>query len=279
MVRCSLPFPESELMPSAPFLSAFVIAIMMLSLWVASLARRDASIIDIAWGIGFVLIAWAVYAQQVFIHRMPGMWLPLMVTLWGLRLSGYLFLRNRGRPEDYRYVQMREKWGQSFWWISLFTVFLLQGVVMWLVSLPVQVGIQSSATEQLTGKSSLIASTMFLLGIGLWVIGLTIETVADWQLSRFKSDPSNRHRVMDSGLWRYSRHPNYFGECLVWWGIFLVAQSSSSVVWLVASPILMTILLLRVSGVALLESNLRVTKPEYEAYMQRTSAFIPWFPQ
>jgi len=250
-------------------LSTATIAAMMTMVWILSLRRRDASIVDIAWGSGFVLVAWAVLVAAS--PRRAVDWvLPCLVTFWGLRLSGYLAWRNHGQPEDYRYRQMREKWGDAFWWVSLLTVFGLQGVVMWVVSLPIQTGI---------GRDGAAASWLTLLGVVLWAIGFCFEAVGDWQLARFKSNPSNKGVVLDKGLWRYTRHPNYFGDFLVWWGLFSVAWSLGAPWWTVVSPATMSVLLMYVSGVTLLEKSLTAAKPTYQTYVQQTNAFFPGPPK
>lgn len=234
-------------------------------LWIISTRLKDVSIIDPFWGTGFVLVSWS----SLLIADMPG-WrgqlLVGMVTLWGLRLSLFLLWRNSGHGEDRRYAAMREHRGAPFWWISLFTVFLLQAVLLWFVALPLQAAIQAASSTPIHGLD--------VIGLAAWAVGLFFETTGDWQLARFKADPANQGKVMDRGLWRFTRHPNYFGDFCVWWGLYLVACSAGAA-WTVASPILMSILLLRVSGVTLLESTIRERRPEYAEYQRRTNAFFP----
>lgn len=194
--------------------------------------------------------------------------LVAMTTIWGVRLAVYLAWRNHGKDEDPRYKAMRDYRGNSFWWVSLFTIFGLQGAVMWLVSLPVQVG-QADVTP---------LSVLNYGGMIVWTLGFLFESLGDYQLARFKSNSEAEGQVMDQGLWRYTRHPNYFGNALIWWGIFWVSASSSTF-WLAISPILMTFLLLKVSGVALLEKSLATRSEEYRDYIRRTSTFIPWPPK
>lgn len=245
--------------------AAVAIAILMLGTWLLSLILRNASIVDIVWGLGFVVVAWVVRLQGD--TQTARQWLLVaLTTVWGLRLAGYLFWRNHGQPEDYRYRAMRKRWGDRFPIISLLTVFTLQGALMWVVSLPVQLG-------QVPDDPDL--GVLAFVGVLVWAVGLTFEAVGDLQLARFKADPSNEGRVMDRGLWRYTRHPNYFGDACVWWGIALVAAESGLGAWGLLGAAVMTILLLRVSGVALLEKSLRKRKPEYQAYVERTSAFFP----
>jgi steroid 5-alpha reductase family enzyme len=249
--------------------NAIVIAALLGSVWLVSLPLRDVSIIDIAWGLGFVLVAWASTLSSTANGAGAGLLLWL-TTLWGLRLSGYLAWRNHGRPEDPRYARMRNKWGRWFPLVSLLSVFALQGAIMWVVSLPVQLGIAHPEN----GWSPLHA-----VGTFVWAVGLFFETVGDWQLARFKSDRANAGRVLDEGLWRYTRHPNYFGDFCVWWGLFLVAVGSGAPLWTIVGPVVMSVLLMYVSGVTLLEKDLTSRKPAYADYIRRTNAFFPWFPR
>ncbi len=251
---------------SAMLAAAIAIAIVMFATWLLSLPLRNASIVDVVWGLGFVVVAWVVRLQGDT-NELRQWILVAMVTVWGVRLGGYLFWRNHGQPEDYRYRAMRKRWGARFPVVSLLTVFTLQGVLMWVVSLPVQLGQSRDGTG---------IAVFAVFGVALWAIGLTFETVGDLQLARFKADPANAGRVMDRGLWRYTRHPNYFGDACAWWGVGLVAADAGGVAWwgLIGS-LVMTVLLLEVSGVALLERSLHKRKPEYAAYAARTSAFVP----
>jgi steroid 5-alpha reductase family enzyme len=249
--------------------AAAAVAAVMLITWLVSLPLRNASIVDITWGLGFVVVAWVVRLQGD--TDTTRQWvLVAMVTIWGLRLAGHLFLRNHGQPEDYRYRAMRKRYGDRFPIISLVTVFLLQGVLMWTVSLPVQLG-QVPETPEF--------GVIGAIGVVVWVVGFVFETVGDLQLTRFKADPSNEGKVLDTGLWRYTRHPNYFGDCCAWWGIAIVAAESGTGAWGVIGAVVMTVLLLRVSGVALLEKSLSKRKPDYQAYVDRTSAFVPMPPK
>ncbi|MDH5307369.1 MAG: DUF1295 domain-containing protein [Myxococcales bacterium] len=246
--------------------SASLLAVCMLGLWLLSLALRNASIVDIFWGLGFALVAvlgffWSDSGAAPRSALIGG-----MVVVWGLRLSGYLLWRNAGHGEDARYAAMRRDWGARFGWVSLATVFALQGVILWIVSLPVQIvqGAPGGPLGVLDG-----------IGVAIWLLGLGFESVGDAQLARFKADPRNAGKVMDRGLWRTTRHPNYFGDFCVWWGVFVVALSAPYGVFTLGSPVLMSFLLLRVSGVPLLERSLRERRPDYAAYAQRTSAFFP----
>lgn len=248
--------------------AATAIAVLMVLMWLESIRRRDVSIIDAIWGTGFVVVAWTSFASLAASNR--SLILPIAVTVWGVRLSGYLAWRNHGKPEDYRYAAMRKKWGDSFPLISLFTVFALQGLVMWVVSLPLQVGI---------GTPDRDITWLLVAGACFWVVGMCFESFGDWQLARFKAEPTNKGRVLDTGLWRYTRHPNYFGDFMVWWGFYLIAISQSSAWWTIVGPIVMSIFLMRVSGVTLLEKSLEQTKPGYAAYVSKTNAFFPGPPR
>jgi steroid 5-alpha reductase family enzyme len=251
-------------------LNASVLLAYVMVQWLASLRLRDASIVDRFWGGGFAMVA-----VSSFVYVQPGGWraglLALMSIVWGLRLSIYLTLRNWGRGEDYRYQAMRGRHGAQFPRISLFTVFLLQGALAWIISLPLQLGIASKGPQAVT--------LLDVLGVVLWIAGLAFESAGDAQLARFKADPKNAGRVMDRGLWRYTRHPNYFGDALVWWGLYLVAASTPWGVYSILSPALMQFLLMRVSGVALLERRLVKSRPGYAEYAARTNAFYPWRPR
>lgn len=242
----------------------------MFVLWLVSLARRNASIVDVWWGPGFAAIAWLAFALAPE-RGARAVLLLAMATLWGLRLGGYLLWRNWGRGEDPRYARMRRHHGARFPVVSLATVFALQGALQWLISLPLQV------TPSWPGDAPL--GLLDALGVSVFAVGLFFETVGDLQLARFQADPAQRGRVMDRGLWRYTRHPNYFGDCLAWWGLWIVAASTPYGPPTVLAPLLMSFLLLRVSGVPMLERGLAKTRPGYREYVERTPSFVPWFPK
>lgn len=241
--------------------------VVMTVTWIVSLVKRDASIIDIVWGLGFIALAWFYFwsasrpgARQVIV--------PVLMTIWGLRLALHIYTRNRDVGEDPRYAAMRARRGDDFWWQSLFMVFWLQAVLLWIIGWPL-LQVQRTPEPRALG-------VLDWMGLVLFAIGFSFEAIGDWQLRRFKADPKNRGRVCDRGLWRYSRHPNYFGEATLWWGIACFALATPGGAWTLLSPTLLTFLLLKVSGVTLLEDGLRATKPDYQQYMQRTSAFFPW---
>lgn len=246
---------------------------LMFALWIVSLVRRDASLVDPFWSLGFVIVAWLAYwLNSTNGSSMPPRTLLLLslITLWGLRLSAFLTWRNWGHGEDRRYGKMREHHGARFWWVSLFTIFLLQGTILWFVAWAVQVPIVSSETESL--------SVIDLLGVLLWSVGFIFETVGDWQLARFKADGSNAGKVLDRGLWRYTRHPNYFGDFCVWWGLYAIAMAGGAW-WTIGSPLVMSVLLMKISGVSLLESTITERRPEYAKYQAQTNAFFPGPPR
>lgn len=249
--------------------AALTVAALMLATWLLSLALKNASIVDIAWGLGFVAVAWAVRARVDGVETRQNL-LVVLTSIWGLRLGTYLFIRNHGKGEDYRYRAMRKHWGPRFPIISLLTVFTLQGALMFVVSLGVQLG-QAATSPDL--------GVLAWIGAAVWAVGLAFEAIGDWQLARFKKNPLNAGQVMDRGLWRYTRHPNYFGDACVWWGIALVAAETGLGRWGLLGAAVMTVLLLRVSGVALLEKSLSKRKPGYAEYVARTSAFVPLPPK
>jgi len=236
--------------------------------WVVSLALSDSSIMDIAWGPGFlVAVGAAVGAAGVVTDR--AVWVLVLTAVWGLRLAGHIHAAARGRGEDARYARWRRESGRSWWWRSWFKVFFLQGLILCVVSLPLVVQAGADAAQHPTGWD--------FAGTVLWLTGLVFESVADWQMLRFRR--SGRPGVMDRGLWAWSRHPNYFGETLVWWGFGLMALSVSGGWVALAGPALLTWLIIRVSGVAMLEKMLAASKPGYADYVRRTPAFIPRKPR
>ena len=239
-------------------------------LWLASLRLRDVSIVDVFWGPGFVVISVvaAALSEGPLARRAL---VVALVALWGLRLGLHLFRRNRGQQEDFRYRKMRERHGERFAWVSLWTVFGLQALLMWIVSLPVQAAVLAREPASL--------GAFDLAGTIVFAVGFAFEAVGDWQLARFRADPANRGRVLDTGLWAWTRHPNYFGDAVVWWGLFTLALPTPWGVATVVGPIVMTVLLRRVSGVTLLERSLRRSKPGYAEYVERTSPFLPWPPR
>jgi len=244
-----------------------VVVTVAFATWCVSLLKRDVSIVDSVWPLLFLAAA-ATYAETV---PQPGPRTTLVLVLvgiWALRLAGYLTWRNWGEPEDRRYQKIRRRNEPHFALKSLYLIFGLQGTLAWIISLPLLAAI--AAQGDMTGLD--------YAGVALWGVGFGFESVADWQLARFKSVPANRGRVMDRGLWRYTRHPNYFGDCCTWWGFYLIAFAAGGW-WSFVGPVLMSFLLLRVSGVALLEKDIGERRPAYRDYMRRTNAFFPGPPQ
>ena len=243
---------------------------LMALLWLLSLRLKDASIVDRFWGLGFVMVAWLSWALHA-----SGTWrevlMLVLVSAWGLRLSAYITWRNWGHGEDRRYAAMRALDPGSFPRRSLWTVFLLQGVLLWAISLPLQ------AVFLAPGPSPLVWTDA--LGVLLACTGIALETTADFQMARFRRRAGTGQEVMDQGLWRYSRHPNYFGDAVTWWGFYLLSCASPWGVWTLPAPVIMTWLLRRVSGVPLLEQDLRLRRPAYAAYVRSTPPFVPWFPR
>lgn len=231
--------------------------------WALSVLKRDVSIVDSLWSLLFFIAA-GVYLGTAPAPGLTSILVLVMVGVWALRLAAYITWRNWGEAEDRRYQQIRERNQPGFAYKSLYLVFGLQGVLAWIISLPLLAAIHANAPLDWLGY----------LGILVWLVGMAFEAGGDWQLARFKADPAHRGKVLDSGLWRYSRHPNYFGNALVWWGFSLLALSAGGW-WAVVAPALMTFLLLKVSGVVLLEQDISDRRPEYRAYIQRTNAFFP----
>ena len=245
--------------------AAVAILILMVTTWLVSVVIKNASIVDIVWGLGFVVVAWV--GRAFGDGNDARQWLlTLLTTLWGLRLAGYLAWRNTGHGEDFRYRSMRKRWGARFPLVSLVTVFGLQGTLMWIVSLGVQLG-QADDTPDL--------GWLAVIGVLVYAVGIFFEVVGDAQLAKFKSDPGSAGKVMDKGLWRYTRHPNYFGDACVWWGLSLIAAETGSGAWGLIGAAVMSFFLRRVSGVTMLERSLKKRREGYEDYIARTSPFLP----
>jgi steroid 5-alpha reductase family enzyme len=232
--------------------------------WLASVPLRNVTIVDTLWSLMFVIAAFA-YAASTTPLEPRAQLLLVLVTIWGLRLALYLGRRNFGHEEDRRYQKIRKRNEPGFTWKSLYLVFGLQALLAWVISLPLLGGI--------AGDSSPLGWLDYA-GVALWLVGLYFEAVGDWQLTRFKADPANAGQVMDQGLWGLTRHPNYFGDFCVWWGFGLIALSAGAW-WALLGPVLMSVLLLRVSGVTLLERDIGRRRPGYAEYIRRTNAFFP----
>lgn len=235
--------------------------------WVLSVIKKDVSFVDSLWSLFFLLAA-AVFAIGAQPLSARGIVVLVLVAAWALRLSIYITARNWGEPEDYRYQSIRANNEPGFALKSLYIVFGLQGVLAWLIALPLLPAITSAAP---LGVVDLAAAL-------LWVTGFIFEAGGDYQLARFKANQDSKGRVLNTGLWRYTRHPNYFGDFCIWWSFFLFAVSAGGW-WSIASPILMSVLLLKVSGVAMLENTITERRPEYADYIRRTNAFFPGPPR
>jgi steroid 5-alpha reductase family enzyme len=231
--------------------------------WLIHIPRKDAGVADSVWPLSFVVMT-GVYTLDSPMASERAVLVLFLVTLWAARLSAFVTRRNWGRPEDRRYAALRAEYGPGFWWKGLYLVFSLQAVLSWIISLPL-------LTISL-GTSPL--GWLDYLALGLWLVGLFFEAVGDQQLSDFRSRPGNQSRVMDRGLWRFTRHPNYFGEACIWWAFYIFSVAAGGW-WTIVSPILVTWMLLRVSGVTLLERDIAERRPAYRRYMARTNAFFP----
>ncbi len=240
-------------------------AVMIVALagWLASIPLRNVSIVDGLWSLMFLLLA-GVYAALASETTARVTLLSVLVLIWSVRLSAYIVWRNYGEGEDRRYQKIRANNEPGFVWKSFFIVFALQAVLAWFISLPLLAAANSTAP----------LGWLDFAGLAVWICGFVFEAGGDYQLARFKADPANEGKVMDRGLWRYTRHPNYFGDFMIWWGYYLIAVSAGGW-WSIAGPALMSFLLLKVSGVALLEKDIGERRPKYREYVARTNAFFP----
>jgi steroid 5-alpha reductase family enzyme len=243
------------------------IAIAALCTWLLSLLRRNVAIVDSLWPLMF-LIAAMTYARAAAAPGARAALAVMLVTVWALRLSIYITWRNWGHAEDRRYQAIRARNEPHFAFKSLYLVFVLQALLAWIISLPLLGAVLGASPLRM----------LDFAGMGLWLVGFAFEAGGDWQLSRFKADPANQGQVMDRGFWRFTRHPNYFGDFCVWWGLYCMAASAGAW-WAVIGPILMSILLMRVSGVTLLEKDIGERRPKYSDYIRRTNAFFPGIPK
>lgn len=251
---------------SALSLAYAAMAIFALAGWLLSLVKRDVSIVDSLWSL-FFLLGLGVYVAASAESPRTGLLIAL-VSLWALRLSIYLTWRNWGEPEDHRYQVIRARNEPNFSVKSVYLIFGFQVVLAGIIAFPLFTAASSTAP----------LGPLDWVGVALWLLGMFFEVVGDWQLARFKSNPAQKGRVLNTGLWRYTRHPNYFGETALWWGYYAIALSAGAW-WTIFAPLLMTLLLLKVSGVALLEKDIGERRPAYADYVRRTNAFLPWLPK
>jgi steroid 5-alpha reductase family enzyme len=248
--------------------SAIVVLVYFTVIFILALLKKDNSIVDIAWGVGFVLVALLTFfLRGLYVTRQ--VLVTTLVFIWGMRLAVHIALRNKGRGEDSRYARWRRDWGKGFALRSFFQVFMLQGLLLLIIVYPVIL---------INGSSDKGLNLWDAAGVVLWLIGFIFESVGDYQLLRFKRNEENRGKIMTQGLWRLTRHPNYFGESVIWWGMFLIALSVENGISAIISPVLITFLLLRVSGVRMLEKKYSKNR-EFLEYARRTNAFFPWFPK
>jgi steroid 5-alpha reductase family enzyme len=244
-----------------------ILFMYMTSWFIVSIIKRRNDVADIAWGLGFVVLAWVVYF--CFRHFFPqALLVNILVTIWGLRLSYHIFMRHLNHPEDYRYQRWRKEWGHGFYFFlrSYAQIFLLQGFLLWVTFLPVLNINQNPKAHTFTFFE--------ILGVVIWWTGFLFEAIADWQLARFIKNHLNQGKLIENGLWSYSRHPNYFGEVVMWWGFFIISLSSPLWYLSIFGPITITILILFVSGIPLLEKKY-AGRPDFESYKKRTSIFFP----
>lgn len=247
------------------FLTLILVLFTYMSLWfVFSIFKKRNDVADIAWGLGFVLVTWVSFflSDQI---GMRGILVGFLVSIWGLRLASHIYFRNKGKTEDYRYLAWRKEWGNWFYVRSYLQVYLLQGLFLFLIVLPVLI-INKSSTSPLIWLD--------FVGLIVWLFGFYFETMGDAQLAQFIKNPLNKGKIMQSGLWAYTRHPNYFGEVTQWWGIWLIALAVSGG-WIgIIGPIIITFLILKVSGIPLLEKKME-ENPDFAEYKKRTSMFFP----
>lgn len=251
------------------FLQAVVIVFIYFFLFflVAQVIRNN-SIVDMGWGAGFILVALAtLFIQGAYMER--NLLIVLLITIWGGRLTYYIVRRNWGKPEDFRYAKWRREWGRWLVPRAFLQVFMLQGLLMLIIGYPI---ILVNANPQ-PGLN-----IIDYLGLAVWIIGFYFESVSDKQMAEFKKDPANKGHIIKTGLWKYSRHPNYFGEATMWWGIFLLSLSVPLGWSAIISPLTITLMLLYVSGVPMLEKKYK-DNPEFQEYAKVTSKFFPWFPK
>jgi steroid 5-alpha reductase family enzyme len=248
--------------------AAIAVWIAMTLLFCLAMVLKNNSIVDVGWGLGFVLVAGLSAVRKPGFEPRHAL-ITALVLVWGIRLAAHIFRRNRKRGEDFRYAAWRESWGRGFVLRSYFQIFMLQGLFLVLISAPL---------PWINGASGRPLGPWDVAGGLLWLMGFLFEAVGDAQLARFKKDPANKGKLIRTGLWNYSRHPNYFGEALMWWGIYMIALAVPGGGILVFSPLTITLLLRFVSGVPLLEKRYR-DRAEFQEYARRTNAFIPWFPR
>lgn len=250
------------------YLTLGIILLTYMTFWfVLSVIKKRNDVADVAWGLGFILMAWS--GMSLSNISLRGLVVNLLVTIWGVRLAFHIYKRNINKQEDYRYATWRKEWGKWFFIRSYFQVYILQGLLLYLIVQPV-IFIHYHASNSL--------GFLDLIGLVIWIIGFYFEATGDAQLKAFISNPENKNKLMESGLWKYSRHPNYFGEVTQWWGLFVIACSLPGAAVTIMGPLTITILILFVSGIPLLEKKY-AGRTDFENYKKRTSVFFPLPPK
>lgn len=247
------------------YLTLAILLFLYMSLWfVVSLIKKRNDVADIAWGLGFMLMAWVsfFFSENSGIR---GLLVNSLVSIWGLRLAWHIHSRNRGKSEDYRYLAWRKEWGRLFYLRSYLQVYLLQGFLLFLIAIPI---------ITINRNDGLSLGWLDFIGVLVWIIGFYFEAVGDAQLAQFVKNPANKGKIMQNGLWAYTRHPNYFGEVTLWWGIFIISLGNAPFFYTIIGPLTITILILFVSGIPLLEKKY-AGNPDFEEYKKRTSVFFP----
>lgn len=240
-----------------------------MTVWfLASLIKKRNDLADIAWGLGFIMLAWVAFLISDESGARP-LIANALVTIWGLRLAIHIYNRNKGKPEDYRYNEWRKSWGKLFYLRSYFQIYILQGMLLFVIVSPVLL---------INKKAGLPINFLDVLGVWLWLIGFYFETVGDAQLIKFIKNPANKGRLMKEGLWQYTRHPNYFGETVQWWGIWLIALSVPYGFWTIIGPLTITVLITKISGIPMLEKKMN-EHPEFKEYKEKVSVFFPLPPK
>jgi len=271
-----LTFPTRDFLLALPLTALAVAVILGITLAVAIRVGKHA-VVDVAWGLGFAVIAFISFVLSVGFDagdRDRGLLVTVLTVVWGVRLTTHIALRSRGHGEDPRYEELLEKAPGNPTAYAVGKIYLTQGAVMWFVSLPVQVAVFQPYGLGLAGWGGLV-----WIGVALWVLGMFFETVGDLQLTRFRNDPNTQGKVLDTGLWRYTRHPNYFGDACVWWGLSLIAFSAWPGILTILSPVFMTLLLAKGTGKPTLEKGMDKRRPGYTDYVRRTSGFLPLPPR
>jgi steroid 5-alpha reductase family enzyme len=250
------------------YTSLALVLFIYMSVWfIISLFKKRNDVADIAWGLGFIILTWSSFWVRDFDSGLRGMLIGILISIWGLRLAYHIYKRNKGKIEDYRYLAWRQAWGKWFYPRSYLQVYILQGILLFMIVLPTLV-----INKNLSSPFGLLD----VLGLIVWVIGFFFESVGDKQLAVFIKNPENKGKLMREGLWKYTRHPNYFGEVTMWWGIWIISLSVDMVWFSVLGPLTITVLILKISGIPMLEIKMK-ENPDFADYEKKTNKFIPWF--